>query len=447
MKRILIVDDDIAVRRGLGLMLGRGGYEVSAVDSEEEALSAVRANKFDLVLSDMNFGHKTDGADGIALLRKLRILVPDTPVILITAWGSIPLAVEGIKFGAADFITKPFNNRVLLQRVQTAIDMASDAVDDIDSGNFDRSGIIGRSRALSDILDRVRRIAPTDASVLITGENGTGKELIARAIHSNSRRRANPFVMVNLGGIPEPLFESEMFGHTRGAFTGAVGERHGRFETADKGTIFLDEIGELSAGCQVKLLRVLQEHTFERLGESRPRQVDIRVVSATNADLDAMLRNHTFREDLFYRINTIVLRLPALRERREDIPLLVDHFASFHARDSRVPQFASDAIVYLTRLPYPGNIRQLKNIVDRAILTSAGPLVSLADVEQACEGMPGLTAENTTSTAGYTLEQLERTAILAALEKHGGKLSDAAVELGITRQSLYRRMEKYGIKQ
>ncbi len=439
---VLIIDDDKSVRMTLSLILSHAGYEIKSVPSPDDALSFVRSETADLILMDMNFGISTDGKDGIALLRRVKVLRPEIPVILITAWGSIPLAVEGVKYGAFDFITKPWNNLRLLQQVKTAIEIASDKSDN-DTSDFDRSAIIGESKALSGILETAKRIAPTDASILITGENGTGKELVAQAIHINSKRRNAPFVKVNLGGIAQSLFESEMFGHAKGAFTGAVVERKGRFELADKGTIFLDEIGDLDLNCQVKLLRVLQEHTFERLGESRSRHVDIRIVSATNANLTEMLSLRTFREDLYYRINTIVLNLPPLRERREDIPLLIRHFSK-----SCNTTFSHDAINYLSKLPFPGNIRQLKNIVERSMLICTNGFVELADVENACEGMPGIEQEATIANlSGLSLEEIERSAVLNAIEKHSGNLSNAALELGITRQSLYRRMEKYGIKQ
>ena len=433
---ILVVDDDKAIRLSLGMILRRAGYPTECVASPEEALAAVRRQAPSLIFMDMNYSARTTGEDGLELLRKVKILVPQTPVILITAWGSIPLAVEGMRLGAFDFITKPWNGAVLLRRVETAL--ALNGVPENTAGEFDRCGIIGRSRRLTEILDTVARIAPTDASVLVTGENGTGKELIARAIHVNSRRAAAPLVKVNLGGISQSLFESEMFGHVKGAFTGAVDSRKGRFELADRGTIFLDEIGDLDLNCQVKLLRVLQEGTFEPLGDSRPRKVDVRVVSATNADLPARLGDRTFREDLFYRINAITLHLPPLRERREDIPLLARSFAG-------EKDFAPEALELLARLPWPGNIRQLKNVVERAVLMAHGPRISRTDIEEA--GALRLDAASSRSALpqGLTLEELERNAILAALEKHSGNLSLAAAELGITRQSLYRRMEKYGI--
>lgn len=437
---ILIVDDDKAVRLSLSVSLRHSGYEVTAVEGPDEALAAVRAHCPDLVIMDMNFGGGTDGADGLGLLQRVKVLCPGVPVILITAWGSIPLAVEGVKLGAFDFMTKPWNGRLLVLRVATALEIASPTK----KSAFDRPGIIGQSPALADLLDMAARIAPTDASVLITGENGTGKELLARAIHDNSTRRNGPFVAVNLGGIPQSLFESEMFGHVRGAFTGAIGERKGRFEMADGGTIFLDEIGELDVNSQVKLLRVLQEHTFEALGDSRPRRVDIRVICATNADLGAMMRERTFREDLYYRINTITMRMPSLGERRDDIPLLVRHFAAGHGTD-----FSPEAIEVLRRLPYPGNIRQLKSIVSRASYISAGPAVSADDVRRAAGAEPiqaGAATPAAPMPEKRTLEEMERDAVADALRRNPGNLSAAAAALGITRQSLYRRMEKFGFE-
>lgn len=292
---ILIVDDDPAVRLSLKLLLSRNGFETVLAASPKEAMETVRAETPELVMLDMNFSRATTGEEGITLLRQIKIFQPDTPVILMTAWGSIPLAVEGIHAGAFDFITKPWDNSALLQRINVALELNSPKTDtSLPAGRFDRSFIIGRSPALMNVLDTVERIAATDAPVLIMGENGTGKELIAEAIHRNSRRKGKSMVKVNLGGIASSLFESEMFGHKKGAFTGAVADREGRFAIADGGTIFLDEIGELDLNCQVKLLRVLQEHTYEMLGDSRQRHTDVRVVCATNANLPAMVGKKNF---------------------------------------------------------------------------------------------------------------------------------------------------------
>lgn len=437
---ILIVDDDNAIRMSLGLLLKRAGYDVMTAENPDEALAKIRNIGFDLILMDMNYSRSTSGSEGIELLRKVKIFQPETPVILITAWGSIELAVEGMKAGAYDFVTKPWNNLLLLQRIETALDLNNREEETSDT--FQRGGIIGNNRQLLDLLSTVKRIAPTDAPVLILGENGTGKEMIANAIHMNSRRSKAPFVQVNLGGISQTLFESEMFGHAKGAFTGAVAARKGRFELADKGTVFLDEIGDLDMSCQVKLLRVLQQHTFEPLGESRTKRVDIRVVCATNADLGKMVAERTFREDLFYRINLITLHLPALRERRDDIPALVRHFMTEAAasRGLAVPEISSETMEFLTRLPYPGNIRQLKNMVERAVLTGGSCLVreDFGIISDECR------QESDMRVSG-TLDEVEKAAIADAIGKSEGNMTRASRILGITRQSLYRRMEKYGL--
>lgn len=445
---ILIIDDDSAIRSSLSFMLKRAKYEVEAVAGPKEAIDAVRANQPQLILMDMNFSLSTNGEEGLTLLKQVKIFCPDVPVILMTAWGSIPLAVQGMQAGAFDFITKPWNNAALMQRIETALELtAKDQPNpDATDNDFNRSHIIGRSKALMDVLATIQRVAHTGASVLITGESGTGKELIAEAVHLNSTRHQQPFVKVNLGGISQSLFESEMFGHKKGAFTDAVSDRKGRFELADKGTIFLDEIGELDLSCQVKLLRVLQEQTFEPLGESRPRKVDVRVVCATNANLEEMVREHTFREDLFYRINLITVHLPALRERREDIPLLVRHFTECCCRNNKLPEtrVSDDALEYLSRLPYPGNIRELKNLVERTVLVCGKDLLTAADFKS--QYHPSQTETATISnTQGLTLEELEKQTIIQTLEKYDNNLSQVAHALGISRAALYRRLEKYGI--
>ncbi|AVM53875.1 two-component system NtrC family response regulator [Bacteroides zoogleoformans] len=447
---ILIVDDDSAVRSSLSFMLKRAGYEVKAVPNPREAMEIVRSETPALILMDMNFTLSTTGEEGLTLLKQVKVFRPDVPVILMTAWGSIQLAVQGMQAGAFDFITKPWNNAALLQRIETALALSSPLEEGKgeQSASLNRSHIIGKSKGLMDVLNTVARIAPTNASVLITGESGTGKELIAEAIHINSRRAKQPFVKVNLGGISQSLFESEMFGHKKGAFTDAGADRIGRFEMANKGTIFLDEIGDLDLSCQVKLLRVLQDQTFEVLGDSRPRRADVRVVSATNADLSAMVSERTFREDLFYRINLITVKLPALRERREDIPLLARHFADRQAEVNNLPHtdFSADALNFLSRLPYPGNIRELKNLVERTILISGKAVLDASDFDTQClrHDEPAKTPGKT-SFAGMTLDEIERQTILQALEQHKGNLSQVAVALGISRAALYRRLEKYNI--
>ncbi|MDE6272433.1 MAG: sigma-54 dependent transcriptional regulator [Muribaculaceae bacterium] len=440
---ILIVDDDPAIRSALTFLLKHAGLLPMAVESPEEALNHFRRSALQLIILDMNFSRSTTGEEGLHLLRQAKIFQPQTPVILMTAWGSIDLAVEGMRNGAFDFITKPWDNRNLLSRINTALQLSA-SPSERESGNFDRSGIIGNSRGLTDVLQTIERVAPSDAPVLILGENGTGKELIARAIHNNSRRSAEPFLEVNLGGIPTSLFESEMFGHAKGAFTGAVTSRKGRFEEADGGTIFLDEIGDLDPASQVKLLRVLQEHTFQPLGESRSRRTDIRIISATNADLKSKVADRSFREDLFYRINLITLHLPPLRERRDDIPLLVRHFMQEAAgrHHLEVPEISSDAMTFLTKLNYPGNIRQLKNMIERSIIVNTSGRLEISDfLDQ--EDFPLNNAGGQTLS---TLADIERAAIVDALDQAEGNLSRAALILGITRQALYRKIEKFGLR-
>ena len=446
---ILIIDDDSAVRSSLSFMLKRAGYEAQVVPGPREAIEVVRTVAPDLILMDMNFTLSTTGEEGLTLLKQVKVFRPDTPVILMTAWGSIQLAVQGMQAGAFDFIPKPWNNAALLQRIETALELSTAPKETTQEQNdaFNRNHIIGRSQGLTDVLNTIARIAKTNASVLITGESGTGKELIAEAIHINSQRAKHPFVKVNLGGISQSLFESEMFGHKKGAFTDASADRTGRFEMADKGTIFLDEIGDLDLSCQVKLLRVLQDQTFEVLGDSRPRKTDIRVVSATNADLRKLVNERTFREDLFYRINLITVKLPALRERREDIPLLVRHFADRQAETNGLPrtEFSADAMQFLSRLPYPGNIRELKNLVERTILVSGKPTLDASDFDAQYIRHNDQKAAESTSFIGMTLDEIERQTILQALERHKGNLSQVAMALGISRAALYRRLEKHNI--
>lgn len=446
---ILIIDDDSAVRSSLSFMLKRAGYEAQVVPGPREAIEVVRTVAPDLILMDMNFTLSTTGEEGLTLLKQVKVFRPDTPVILMTAWGSIQLAVQGMQAGAFDFIPKPWNNAALLQRIETALELSTAPKETTQEQNdaFNRNHIIGRSQGLTDVLNTIARIAKTNASVLITGESGTGKELIAEAIHINSQRAKHPFVKVNLGGISQSLFESEMFGHKKGAFTDASADRTGRFEMADKGTIFLNEIGDLDLSCQVKLLRVLQDQTFEVLGDSRPRKTDIRVVSATNADLRKMVNERTFREDLFYRINLITVKLPALRERREDIPLLVRHFADRQAETNGLPrtEFSADAMQFLSRLPYPGNIRELKNLVERTILVSGKPTLDASDFDAQYIRHNDQKAAESTSFIGMTLDEIERQTILQALERHKGNLSQVAMALGISRAALYRRLEKHNI--
>lgn len=447
---ILVVDDDKSIRLSLKLILERNEFEVVLAEEPHAAIQVIRDNPaVELVLMDMNYNiyrtSSNDGEEGLTLLKQIKVFRPDVPCILMTAWGTIDLAVRGMRAGAFDFITKPWDNGVLLERIQTARTLKG-RVSSSDDKKGDGSGtIIGSS--LTGILSTISRVAPTNAPVLVTGESGTGKELIAEAIHRQSKRANGPFVKVNLGGISSSLFESEMFGHKKGSFTDAKTDRIGRFELAKGGTIFLDEIGELSLASQVKLLRVLQDQTYEVLGDSHTRRTDVRVVCATNADLQAMVKEHTFREDLFYRINLINLRLPPLRERREDIPLLVEHFLREACLANNVPVVTAsyEAIAYLQTLPFPGNIRELKNLVERALLMHDPKSEKLSAADFAAPSHPAAVPSASPEGPAATLDDMERTAIAACIQKHSGNLSLVAKELGISRGALYRKIEKHGL--
>ncbi|KAA9333320.1 sigma-54-dependent Fis family transcriptional regulator [Hymenobacter busanensis] len=455
---ILIVDDDIAVRTSLGLLLKQAGYATKAVGTPEDALRVVQEAAPELVLMDMNYSLETTGQDGLQLLGQVKDVAPQVPVILITGWGSITLAVEGMKAGAAEFVTKPWNNDSLLQTIRTVISLAESTAVHADDElnptrrqldrqyNFQR--IVGQDAQLLNVLRSVGQVAATDASVLIEGESGTGKELIAEAVHLNSHRRKAPFVKVNLGGISASLFESEMFGHRRGAFTDAKTDRVGRFEMANGGTIFLDEIGELDLGSQVKLLRVLQDRTYEVLGDSRSRSLDIRVICATNRNLAEMVREGRFREDLFYRINLITVRLPALRERPDDVPLLVQHFVQNLRTAYNRPalKVGTRALHWLREQPLPGNIRELKNLVERAVLVSGKDELGPEDFQAQTQRVVVKAAEGELPAVGVmTLDEMEAQMIRKTVDFYAGNLSRVAKALGLSRGALYRRLEKFNI--
>ena len=451
---ILIIDDDIAIQTSLSLLFRKEGFTVCVADGPFEAFEVLDEEVPEVLLLDMNFSVDTSGDDGLRLLRRIRERLPNVPVILITGWGSIDLAVEGMKAGAKDFITKPWQNDHLVQAVRTALNLAQPVAASPNRRKLDQQfrfdNIVGEDPNLLDILTTIGRVAPTDAPVLITGESGTGKELIAEAIHQNSRRKRQPFVKVNLGGISSTLFESELFGHVRGAFTDAKTDRVGRFELANKGSIFLDEIGDLDPASQVKLLRVLQDRTFEPLGSSKSRTVEVRVICATNRNLEDMVSKGQFREDLFYRINLITVRLPALRERPGDIPLLVSYFVNnlkiiYNRPDLRVSLVAQK---WLKHLALPGNIRQLKNVVERTVLLSSSDELQTEDFER------NLTSNTTTlphapsslpDVGTITLEEMEYQMIRRAMAFHHNRVAKVARALGITRFALYRRLEKFGI--
>ncbi len=455
---LLIADDDPSVTASLTLLLEQHGYVAETAATPEAALLLALRPDCQLVIQDMNFSRQTTGAEGLDLLARIKAKRPDLPVILLTAWGSISLAVAGLKAGAADFVTKPWTNPQLIQSVRTALGLAGTAGgpgeeqaltrEELDA-RYDFGDVIGSDPRLLRVLQVVGRVAPTDASVLITGESGTGKELVAEAIHRNSRRRAGPFVKVNLGGVPSTLFESEMFGHVRGAFTDARADRRGRFEIAHGGTIFLDEIGELDGGSQVKLLRVLQDRTYEVLGSSQTRSVDVRVISATNRPLPDLVSRGEFREDLLYRVNLIALHLPPLRDRPDDVPVLAARFvrtvAQAYGRDRL--SLTPAALGWLRRQPWPGNVRQLRQIIERAALVSRHEALDAAEFAAVAAMEPGEGARDVLPPVGsMTMDEIEKAMIVKSLRFHGGNLTRVADSLGLSRAALYRRLEKYGIQ-
>ena len=456
MALVLVVDDDVSITTSVALLLKQAGHASRAAAGPAEALSQLERGGFALVLQDMNFSRQTSGAEGLALLADVKARWPQLPVVLMTAWGSIGLAVQGMKAGAADFVTKPWTNAQLLQSIETVLGLQAargararplPTRDELDTA-YDFSGIIGSDPRLLKVLDAVARVAPTGASVLVTGESGTGKELVAEALHRNSRRRDGPFVKVNLGGVSSTLFESEMFGHVRGAFTDARSDRRGRFDLAAGGTIFLDEIAELEPGSQVKMLRVLQDRSYEPLGTSVTRTVDVRVVSATNRDLPALVAGGAFREDLLYRLNLIALHVPPLRERPADVPALAHHFlaaaAQLYGRASAT--IGPGALRWLQAQPWAGNVRQLKQLVERTLLMTDRAALEPEDFARAAEMEAHEAPRDALPPPGsMTIDEIEKGMIVKCLAHYEGNLSKVAEALGLSRPALYRRLEKHGI--
>lgn len=442
---ILIIDDDTTVAKSLELILKRAGYGVCSVSRMAEALPAVQDCSPSLVLLDMNFTIDTSGRDGMRLLKEILAQHPRLPIIQMTGWATVQLAVQGMKNGARDFIAKPWDNKELLNTIALQIEQ-SGAAAGAKSGDKSQdpfAAIVGTSESLRTILEQALRVAPTQASVLITGESGTGKELVAEAIHAASPRAQKPFIAVNLGGVPSGLFESELFGHKAGAFTDARSDRKGHFELAEGGTLFLDEIGDLDLAAQVKLLRVLQERQYQRLGDSKVRKTNIRILSATSRNLATMVAAGTFREDLLYRINLIHLQLPSLRDRPSDIPELAEHFLdSARRRYNRSElKWDKEALNWLRKQSFPGNVRQLQNLVERTTILAREPTIRQVDIQQH-QARP----EDISFTAGgMTLEEMEIRMIKLALGRNGGEIAATARELGLTRAALYRRIEKFGI--
>ena len=451
-QRVLVVDDDSSVLVSLALLLKQSGFEVLSCEEAAHVLPLLAGAPVDLVLQDMNFSAQTSGEEGLALLGQIKERHPGLPVLLMTAWGSISLAVRGVKVGAADFFTKPWNNAQLVELIRTTLELAtprSPARPDrraLDA-EFDFSGIIGEHPDLLKVLATIGRVAKTRAPVLILGESGTGKELIADAIHRNSPRLGKPCVKINMGAITSSLFESEMFGHVRGAFTDAKADRKGHVASANGSTLFLDEIGELNRADQVKLLRVLQDQSYRPVGASAPEQADVRVVSATNRELAELVAAGEFREDLYYRLNLITLRLPPLRERRSDIPLIAGQLVAALAKDYGLGTvtLSPAANEWLAAQPWPGNIRQLKQVLERTLLLVGKQLLEPGDFLAAEPAEADAARPRAASGEGLTLEQAERQMIELVLQQHQGNISRVAKALGLSRAALYRRLEKHGI--
>jgi len=441
-----VVDDEPAQRELVGGFLRKQGFEVAEAPDGRAALERFRKEPFDLLLTDQ----KMPGLSGLELLEAARAVTPAVAVIIMTAYGTIETAVAAIKGGAADYLTKPVNLDELLHRIaqvreRQRLIMENRELREALQERHRVEGIIGESGRMQEVLSLVRRVAGSDATILIQGESGTGKELIARAIHYASPRAGGPLVSVNCAALPETLLESELFGHEKGAFTGAVAARKGRFELADGGSLFLDEIGDLPLHLQVKLLRVLQEREFERVGSSRPVSVDVRLLAATHRDLEALVRAGRFRDDLYYRINVVTISLPPLRERREDIPLLLDHFVEKFSRRNgkRIGGLTRDAREALLRYDYPGNVRELENLVERAVILTRDEVIDLEDLPLGVKEREGEPSGETSLTV--LVEDLERRMIREALARADGVQTRAAEILGISERVLRYKLKKYGL--
>jgi len=446
---ILIADDQPDVLEALRFLVKGEGYSAEAVNSPGAAIDPVESRDFDAVLMDLNYTRDTtSGQEGLELLNRIQILDATLPVIVMTAWGSVELAVEAMRRGARDFIQKPWDNARLSAILKTQIELgrALRKGQRLEAENRALRAerfpqLIAGSAAMRPVLDVISRVGPSDANVLITGENGTGKGLVAQTLHSVSLRSTRPLVTVNTGGLAEGVFESELFGHVKGAFTDAKSDRVGRFEMADGGTLFLDEIANISSGLQSKLLRTIEAGEFERVGSSKTRRVDVRVFSATNADLHTAVNEGRFRQDLLFRLNTIEIRLPPLRDRREDISMLAAHFLGQHADHYRKPLtgFDEGAIKALLGHSWPGNVRELDHAVERAVLMAQGETIRAVDLglRAGREGPPRLEE--------MSLEDVEALLIKKALARFNGNVSHAANALGLSRSALYRRLQRYGL--
>jgi DNA-binding NtrC family response regulator len=449
--RVLLADDQADIRDALRLLLKREGYETYAVASPAEALSAIEAREFDAVLMDLNYARDTtSGQEGLDLLSRIQMIDSTLPVVVMTAWSSVEVAVEAMRRGARDFLQKPWENNRLLTILRTQIDLrqALRQASRLEAENRllraeSRPTLIAESPSMQPVLDLIARIGPSDANVLITGEHGTGKEVVAQTLHALSSRTSKPMVTVNAGGLSEGVFESELFGHVKGAFTDARSDRVGRFELADNSTLFLDEIANVPLNLQAKLLRVLETGELERVGSSSTRRVNVRVLAATNADVNSEAAAGRFRQDLLFRLNTIEIHLPPLRERREDITLLSNHFLHGYAQRYRKSISGFDVAAKQTLLehPWPGNVRELDHAVERGVLMATTPFVRPSDLGLRAAA-PGASAR----LEDMSLDEVERHLIQRTLSRHEGNVSQAAKTLGLSRSAMYRRLQKYGLE-
>ncbi len=449
--RILVVDDEESHRIMLRAFLQEEGYIIGEAADGGEAVRTFEQEAFDLILLDLRMANM----GGIEALNEIRKISPRVPVLIMTAYASVKTAVEALKAGAFDYLTKPLDLEELKIVIDKALEIYNLRQENIVlkerlGTRFDFSRIIGSSRKLKEVFDTLSLVAPTDATVLILGESGTGKELVANSIHQNSSRANQPFIKVSCAALPETLLESELFGHERGAFTGAIARREGRFQLANRGTIFLDEVGEMSPATQMKLLRVLQEKEFEPLGSAHTVKVDVRVIAATNKDLGKEVKEGRFREDLFYRLNVVPVSLPPLRERKEDIPVLSAHFFGIYREKNRkdLKDISGKAMDLLVRYDWPGNIRELENSIERAVIMARGEVIAPVDLPADIQSLSnGKETQGLTFPSGISLDQVERALILKTLEDTGGNRSRAAEILGINRRTLLNKLKEYGITE
>ncbi len=445
---ILLIDDDDSLRKVVGYNLGKHGFRVVDKPDGESAMEAFNAEIFEIVITDINM----PGITGMEILSKVKEIRPETEVILITAYATVESAIDAMKKGAFDYVTKPFDREELTIVIERALkikalERENRSLKDSLRNKNQLDNILGKSPAMQKVLSMARKVASSDANILILGESGTGKEVLAKGIHFESERRNGPLIILNCAAIPETLIESELFGYKKGAFTGAVADRAGKFEAANGGTIFLDEIGELKPELQAKLLRVLQEREIEPLGDTKSRAIDVRVIAATNVDITEAVKQKNFRQDLYYRLSVITLSLPTLAERREDIPILVNHFLKKYSKDEKI-KIDNEAMSFIKAYSWPGNVRELENVIEHVTILRESPLITARDLpdvlKQQGEAFGGMRLD--IPPEGIDIEALEKDLVIHALKVNSGNQTRAAKFLHMSRPTLIYRMEKYGLK-